>query len=281
MEENMTLYAALMVMGLLGLLLGGIIGFFAKLFKVEQDSRAELALELLPGANCGGCGKAGCADFARALAKGEVTPGNCPVSSYEQRSAIAIALGIDTGAVEMKQAVITCRADLGADEMNYNGIQDCNAANLVAGGPTSCRYGCLGLGSCARVCPFGAIEMIGRVAVVHPELCTGCGKCVTVCPRDVIKMVPADANIHVYCNSPEKGVVKRSICKAACIGCQKCGKALPGKFVFDGFLARVDYVNAADLTMEDIEKCACPVSCIRSETQRRQTAKDSLGKGRK
>ncbi|MBR7155654.1 MAG: hypothetical protein IKD22_02350, partial [Lentisphaeria bacterium] len=100
----MTLYAALTVMGLLGLLLGGIIGFFVKLFKVERDSRADLALELLPGANCGGCGKAGCADFARALAKGEVTPGNCPVSSYEQRSAIAIALGIDAGAVEMKQA---------------------------------------------------------------------------------------------------------------------------------------------------------------------------------
>ena len=275
----MTLYAALTVMGLLGLLLGGIIGFFVKLFKVERDSRADL--ELLPGANCGGCGKAGCADFARALAKGEVTPGNCPVSSYEQRSAIAIALGIDAGAVEMKQAVVTCRADLGADEMNYNGIQDCNAANLVAGGPISCRYGCLGLGSCARVCPFGAIEMIGRVAVVHPELCTGCGKCTTVCPRNVIKMVPASANIHVYCNSPEKGVVKRSICHAACIGCQKCGKALPGKFVFDGFLARVDYVNACDLTVEDIEKCSCPVNCIRSETQRYQAAKTSLQKEEK
>ena len=90
----MTLYTALIVMGLLGLTLGAIIGVFVKLFKVEQDNRAELALELLPGANCGGCGKAGCADFARALAAGEVMPGNCPVSSLEQRAAIALALEI-------------------------------------------------------------------------------------------------------------------------------------------------------------------------------------------
>ena len=176
------IYVALAVMGLLGLILGAVIGLFVKMFRVERDTRADLALELLPGANCGGCGKAGCADFARALAAGEVVPGNCPVSSYEQRSAIAMALGIDAGPVEMKQAVVTCRADLGAEEMNYNGVQDCNSANLVAGGPTTCRYGCLGLGSCARVCPFGAIEMIGRVAVVHPELCAGCGKCIDACP---------------------------------------------------------------------------------------------------
>lgn len=274
----MTIYAALAVMGLLGVLLGGVIGIFVKIFKVEQDNRAELALELLPGANCGGCGKAGCADFARALAAGEVTPGNCPVSSYEQRAAIALALGIDAGAVEMKQAVVACRADLGSHEMNYNGIQDCNAANLVAGGPMTCQHGCLGLGSCARVCPFGAIEIVGRIAVVHPELCTGCGKCMTVCPRNVIKMVPVDANIHVYCNSPEKGIVKRPICQAACIGCRKCSKVLPGRFTFDGFLARVDYSKMPRLTLEDVEKCACPVNAIRSETERYQTASASRQK---
>lgn len=208
-------------------------------------------------------------------------PGNCPVSSYEQRSAIAIALGIDAGPVETKQAVVTCRADLGAEEINYNGVQDCNAANLVAGGPTTCRYGCLGLGSCARVCPFGAIEIIGRVAVVHPELCTGCGKCSEICPRHVIKMVPSTATIHVYCNSPEKGVVKRSFCKAACIGCHKCEKMLPGKFKFDGFLASVDYNNPELLTAEDIEKCGCPAQGIMSETERYKAAKLASGKEEK
>ena len=277
----MTLWTALAVMGILGVILGGVIGIFVKIFKVEKDHRAELALELLPGANCGGCGKAGCADFARALAAGEVSPGNCPVSSYEQRSAIAIALGIDAGPVEMRQAVVMCRADLGAEEINYNGVQDCNAANLVAGGPTTCRFGCLGLGSCARVCPFGAVEIIGRIAVIHPELCTGCGRCADICPRNVIKMVPAGAAVHVYCNSPEKGVVKRAFCKAACIGCRKCEKALPGKFKFDGFLARVDYDNPRLPDVDDIEKCGCPVQGIMSEHDRYQAAKDAASKGEK
>ena len=277
----MTLYVALALMGVLGVVLGGVIGVFVKIFKVEKETRAELALELLPGANCGGCGKAGCADFARALAAGEVAPGHCPVSSSEQRSAIAIALGIDAGFVERKQAVVTCRANLGAEEMNYNGVQECNAANLVAGGPTTCRYGCLGLGSCARICPFGAIEIIGRVAVVHPELCTGCGKCIEVCPRHVIKMVPADADIHVYCNSPDKGIVKREYCKAACIGCRKCSRAFPGKFKFDGFLAVIDYDNSKSLSSEDIEKCDCPANCIMKESDRYQIAKNAVAQGEK
>ena len=277
----MTLYVALALMGVLGVVLGGVIGVFVKIFKVEKDTRAELALELLPGANCGGCGKAGCADFARALAAGEVAPGHCPVSSSEQRSAIAIALGIDAGFVERKQAVVTCRANLGAEEMNYNGVQECNAANLVAGGPTTCRYGCLGLGSCARICPFGAIEIIGRVAVVHPELCTGCGKCIEVCPRNVIKMVPADADIHVYCNSPDKGIAKREYCKAACIGCRKCSRAFPGGFKFDGFLAVIDYDNSKLLSSEDIEKCDCPANCIMKESDRYQIAKNAVAQGEK
>ena len=275
----MTLYTALVVMGLLGLALGGIIGVFVKLFKIEQDNRIELALELLPGANCGGCGKAGCADFARALAAGEVMPGNCPVSSVEQRAAIAMALGIDAGSVEMKQAVVCCRADIGAEEMNYNGVQDCNAANLVAGGPTSCRYGCLGLGSCARECPFGAIEILGRVAVVHPELCTGCGKCAKVCPRNVIKMVPAAASVHIYCNSPESAAVKRSLCKAGCLGCRKCEKAFPGKFKFNGFLAQVDYDAPELITPEEIENCGCPVHGIMTELERGELARKAVGKG--
>ena len=219
------LLMAVLLMGVLGILLGGIIALFVKLFKVESDPRVDLALELLPGANCGGCGKAGCADFAKALAAGEVTPAGCPVSSSEQVSAISMALGIDPGKVERKQAVVCCRSNIGeVPRMSYNGVWDCVAANMVSGGPDECRYGCLGMGTCAHKCPFGAIEIIGITAVVHRELCVGCGKCAEVCPRGVIKMVPAEADYHVYCNSPEKGVVKRHFCKAGCIGCRKCEK---------------------------------------------------------
>ena len=270
--DNTVLFA-LLLMGGLGIILGGIIAVFVRLFRVESDPRVDLALELLPGANCGGCGKAGCADFAKALAAGEVTPANCPVSSSEQLTAISLALGIDPGKVERKQAVVCCRSYIGeVPRMAYNGALDCVAANMVAGGPDACRYGCLGLGTCARKCPFGAIEIIAHVAVVHRELCVGCGKCAAACPRGVIKMVPADADYHVYCNSPEKGAVKRNFCKAGCIGCHKCEKLFGEKFKFSGFLAQVDYDNELSLDRESVEKICCPVGCLLPVEERIEAA---------
>lgn len=260
---------AVLLMGVLGIVLGGVIAVFVKMFHVKSDPRVDLALELLPGANCGGCGKAGCADFAKALAAGEVTPANCPVSSSEQISAISMALGIDAGEVERMQAVVCCRSDIGeVRKMYYNGVQDCQAANMVAGGPDECRYGCLGLGTCARKCPFGAIEIIGQVAVVHRELCVGCGKCAAVCPRGVIKMVPADANYHVFCNSPEKGANKRHFCKAGCIGCRKCEKLFGSDFTVSGFLSQVKYHPGSCLDAVSAAKINCPVGCLRSVEER-------------
>ena len=270
--DNSIIYGAIALMGGLGIILGVIIALFVKIFRVESDPRVDLALELLPGANCGGCGRAGCADFVKALAQGEVSPANCPVSSLEQIAAISKALGIDAGEVERKQAVVCCRSYIGeVKKMNYNGVQDCVAANLVAGGPDACRYGCLGLGTCARKCPFGAIEIIGQVAVVHRELCVGCGKCAEVCPRGVIKMVPADADYHVFCNSPEKGASKRLFCKAGCIGCRKCEKIFGSNFSVSGFLAAVDY-TAGKLDKEDVEKINCPVGCLLSVEERLEAA---------
>ncbi len=258
--DSTVLVAAVAVMCILGAALGAVIGIFVKLFKVASDPRADLALELLPGANCGGCGYAGCADFAKALAAGTASPSGCPVSSAEQISAISSALGIDAGQIERKSAVVMCRCYIGEVRyMNYNGVYDCAAADMVAGGPHDCRYGCLGLGTCAHKCPFGAIEIIGNVAVVHRELCVGCGVCVAACPRGVIKLVPADAEYHVYCNSPEKGAVKRQFCKAGCIGCRKCEKVAPGKFKISGFLSGVDYESGNYPDREDAEKIKCPV----------------------
>ena len=144
----------------------------------------------------------------------------------------------------------------------YNGVADCVSASLVAGGPKGCAYGCLGMGSCARKCPFGAIEMINGLAVVHKELCVGCGSCVAVCPRNVIKLVPADAEVHVYCNSPLKAPAKRQVCKVACIGCRKCAKAAPEKFVIEGFKAAVNYAHAPLPTQEDVQAAGCPTGAL-------------------
>ncbi len=262
-EYSNILFAAA-AMGAVGLVLGLLIGIAAKIFKVESDPRIALVQELLPGANCGGCGKAGCADFAKAVVSGELPPGNCPVSSKETVNAIAQVLGIDSSASFRKCAVVLCGGD--RNQTNnpslYNGVSDCRSANMIAGGPKGCSYGCMGLGSCARTCPFGAIEIVNGLAIVHKELCVGCGKCAEVCPRKLIKLVNADAQVHVYCSNPEKAPVKRKFCKVPCLGCRKCEKALPGKVVFDGFRAVIDYDNDSFPSAEDIEKVGCPTQCF-------------------
>lgn len=261
-----TIIAAIIIMGSIGLILGVVIGFFARVFKVKSNALVELVTELLPGANCGGCGKAGCADFAKSVVEKENPPGKCPVSSAEQISAIAMAIGVDAGKVERLQAVVRCAGDSNqlVRFINYNGVQDCASAVLVGGGPKGCRYGCIGLGSCARHCPFGAIEIVNNIAVVHSELCVGCGNCVAACPRGVIALVRADADVHVYCNSPEKGAVKRKVCDAGCIGCGKCKRYSEDKFILDGSLARVNYEAETLPGPRDVAVIGCPTGVLRT-----------------
>ncbi len=262
-EYSSVVFAAL-AMGSIGLVLGILIAVAAKIFKVESDSRAELVLELLPGANCGGCGKAGCADFAKAVASGELSPGQCPVSSRETVNAIAQALGIENNVSFRKCAVVLCGGDKNQtrNPILYNGVNDCRSASLISGGPKGCAYGCLGLGSCARTCPFGAIEIVNGLAVVHSELCVGCGKCVMACPRKLIKLVNADAQVHIYCSNPEKAPLKRQYCNVPCLGCRKCEKAFPDKFKVEGFRGTVDYDAPQLPTAEEAASVKCPAHCL-------------------
>ncbi len=259
-----TILLATLILAGAGLILGLAIGIIYKLFGVPSDPKVELVLELLPGANCGGCGKAGCADFARALVAGETTPGKCPVSSEEVMAQIAQVLGVEIDSLMKKKvAVILCGGDTNQTKVQtlYNGVSDCISASLIAGGPKGCRYGCLGMGSCARACPFGAIEVINGLAVVHNELCVGCGKCVETCPRHLIKLVPADAKVHIYCSSPEKAPVKMKVCNVPCIACRKCVKAgEEGQFTVQGFRVEVNYENSP--SPDVIEKAGCPKNCL-------------------
>ena len=274
LDVNNILAAVLLLAGA-GALLGLVIGVVAKFFRAEEDSHVELVFELLPGANCGGCGKAGCLDFAKSVVSGENHPGKCPVSTREQVSAIAMALGVEVGEIVPKKAVVRCSGNLFTSDRvaYYKGINKCSSAMLVGGGPKLCRYGCLGMGDCARKCPFGAIEIVNNLAVIHEELCTGCGSCAAVCPRGVIAIVPAAAHVHVFCNSPEKGAQKRQLCRSACLGCGKCVRKDPEKFELNAALARVKY-DAAELpTVETVEAVGCPTGALVSTEKHRLAAK--------
>ncbi len=252
---------AVILMLVLGVGLGLIIGIAAKFFAVHHDPRIEQTEELLPGANCGACGFAGCADFARALVMGETEPAACPSNEAENIEKIAALLGLNAGTREKKVAVVRCGGDnqKARRAAHYNGVADCKSAAAVAGGAKGCLYGCLGLASCARACPFDAIEIRDGLAIVHNDLCTGCGKCVATCPRNLIILVPAEAPVHIYCNSPEKGGAKKKVCDVSCIGCRKCFKeAEGGQVEMDGFLARVNYDNPPG---EDVA-AVCPTGCF-------------------
>ena len=261
---------AILLLLILGVVLGLVIAAAAMIFAVEVDPRIEQIEEILPGANCGGCGYAGCGDFARAVVAGECPPESCPSCPATSIGAIAQILGVAAGVREEKVAVVKCGGGNSvAKQPRYNGVSDCRSANLVAGGPKGCDFGCLGLGTCARECPFGAIEMTADgLAVVHPDLCVGCTKCVAVCPRHIIEMVPKSAAVHVLCHSPAKGAAKRKVCSAACIGCRKCVKtAEEGQMLMEGFLAKVNYDNPPDPSIAD----CCPTHCIHATSTGAQT----------
>ncbi|PLX81353.1 MAG: ferredoxin [Desulfuromonas sp.] len=243
------------------------LGVAARKFAVEVDPRELAILEALPGANCGACGFPGCAGYAKALVAGKIDPNQCPPGGAETVAVLARILGVEAVSSLPEVAVVVCQGDRrhAKDRYHYLGLQDCSAAQKVAGGPKLCPAGCLGLGSCERVCPFGAIEMTaGGLAVISRGKCTGCRKCVAVCPRQVIRMTPADAEVHVLCNSHDKGAMVRKYCEIGCIACHICKKTVPEAYRVENFLAVVEYDNnrrASDAVGK------CPTHCIRDFDQ--------------
>ncbi len=261
------------VLAFCGLVLGVCIGVAVKIFKVDSDPRVEAVAELLPGANCGGCGLAGCADFAAKVVEGSANPAQCVGVPQETRLAIARVLGVELKNDNRKVAVVLCSGTNrhAAASPNYNGVADCVSAALVAGGPKECSYGCIGLSSCARICPFGAISVVDALAVVDPAKCVGCGQCTKICPRHLIQLVPAERKVDIYCSSPEKAPAKKAVCSAACIGCRKCVKAFPDYFAADGFRAVCKYEGEA-LPDNVTEVIGCPSGCLQKRNDHKAAA---------
>jgi len=254
---------AVLSLGGIGLTAAVALGVAAKKFAVEVDPRELAVLELLPGANCGACGFAGCAGYAKALAAGQVEPNLCPPGGADLVAKLARLLGVEVEAGEPQVAVVVCQGDntRAHNKYRYLGLNDCIAAQRLADGPKACPGGCLGLGTCQRACPFGAIEMTpDGLAVISREKCTGCRKCVGVCPRQVIRMTPLSATVHVLCNSHDKGALVRKYCQVGCIACHICQKTVPEAYRIENFLATVDYAQAAEAVAA---LAKCPTKCIR------------------
>jgi RnfABCDGE-type electron transport complex B subunit len=238
------LYPALSLGGL-GLLFGLGLGYAGVKFQVNEDPRIPRVREALPGANCGGCGFAGCDALAAAIVEGWAAPAACPVGGPDCARAIADIMGAALAPVQRKVAFVRCRGSSNTSVFwyDYVGMKDCRAeTHLAAGGAKVCRYGCLGSGSCANVCPFGAVTLVEGVALVDKERCTGCGRCLQACPKGLIVMVPYDNRYHVACNSQDPGKTVRENCSVGCIGCKQCVRVCPAAALeAEGPLARIVY----------------------------------------
>ncbi len=238
---------AAIVFAAVSIVLGLILAVASHIFKVETDERIDKIAELLPGANCGGCGYAGCAALAEAIVRGEAKMDSCNACGDEVTSKIAEIMGASSEGMEKKvrmRAQVMCSGthDLAKKKYVYAGLDDCVAANKLAGGDKLCPNGCIGLGSCAKACKFDAIKIVNGVAAVDYNLCHACGQCVSTCPKGIIKLVPFDAKHWVGCMSADKGPVTRSYCDVGCIGCHLCEKNCPaGAIKVNGSIAQIDY----------------------------------------
>jgi electron transport complex protein RnfB len=231
------------IVGGMGLIFGLGLAIASKKFEVAVDERVGRVREILPGANCAACGQTGCDAFAEAVVAGNSPVNGCPVGGADVAEKIAEIMGIEASNVETKVARVLCGGtrDSCKKKFDYEGIEDCQAAASLFGGPSACTYGCVGLGNCARVCPFDAIVIENGLAKIIDARCTGCGICVASCPKKIIELLPASLEYTVCCSSTDRGNIVRKNCDVGCIGCGRCVRACPeGAIELKGTLAKIN-----------------------------------------
>lgn len=240
---------AVISLGAIGLISAIVLFVASKKFAVYEDPRIGEVAEVLPQANCGGCGYPGCAGFAEACVKAGSLEGKlCPVGGQPVMARVAAILGLEAASAEPKVAVVRCNGSCEHRPRTtwYDGVSSCAVANATYGGETDCTFGCLGCGDCVDACQFDAIHMNPETGLpeVDENACTACGACVKACPRRIIELRPKGKNnrcVYVSCVNKDKGAQTRKACSVGCIGCGKCVKVCPFEAItLENNLAYID-----------------------------------------
>ncbi|MCX7917373.1 MAG: RnfABCDGE type electron transport complex subunit B [bacterium] len=248
---------SLIVVGLMGLFFGIFLTIIYLKFKVEENPLYNQIYSLLPKANCGGCGFAGCSGFAESLIEGKVTPDKCVLIEANSLEEICNILGILKKEKVRKIAKVCCYGGINAKKkFEYKGIKTCFALSTIFDSNFECIYGCVGYGDCIKVCPVKAIEMgENEIPIISSEKCIGCGKCVEICPKKIIKLIPKEKEIYIACSSNDRGALVIKICQSGCIGCGRCVKICPkNAIIIENNLAIIDY-EKCDFCKKCVEEC--------------------------
>lgn len=242
---DLALIIAIVTMGGLGFIFAGGLALANKKLSVEENPLIGKINDVLPGANCGACGKAGCYDFALNIVEGDAKVNGCPVGGSDVAIEVANLMGVEVGAIVKMVPRVLCRggsAETTKKAAEYYGPLSCSAMKLVSGGEKLCYYGCLGGGDCVEACTFDAMYMNENgIPEVIEDLCTGCTMCEKACPTNVIEMHPIDRDYFVFCKNHDDPKKSKAVCSVACVGCGICARKSDGGVEMDNFLGVIQY----------------------------------------